>query len=216
MCEKVNNDASRGISLVWSSKANLTSGFNIGIDGLLKRNAEILQLPCAPERSVASLLNWVNATGSITRRETDFLHSRDLCAVGGGRLDSVMWMESLIESSFIHFYQSFMRNDLLKHFKCRSLKSATKSEKRIFLFEGQALGIVTHLCITALIVLLLLIPILVMQATSSSFTLQMVCITLMSILFIITMSGPAKARTAEIFGASATYRPPTTLLVKVC
>ena len=115
-----------------------------------------------------------------------------------------MQVESLVESIFICFRQIFIMKSLLKTFQHRSPMLVAQSEKRLFLFEGQALCTVTHLCITILIVLLLLVPMVIMQATRNNFTLQMICITLMSILFTVLMSGPMKARTAEIFGASAT------------
>lgn len=182
----------------------------------MKRNTEILQLPQAPQQSVDSLLNWVNSTGSIVRKETAFLHSRDLCAVGGRQDHGIAWIESLIERIFIYFYQSLIQVRLLKPFqrqlpsqakaKCQYPTLATASySKQIFSFEGLALRVAGHLCITALIVLLLLIPMIAMQAISSV-TMQMVCIMLMSILFTVIISGPVNPRTAEIFGPSATYR----------
>ena len=56
--------------------------FDTKLDELVKRNTEILQLPQASQQSIASLLNWVNSTGSVVRKEMTFLHDRDLCAVG--------------------------------------------------------------------------------------------------------------------------------------
>ena len=88
--------------------------FNTGLDELMKRNTEILQLPQAPQQSVDSLLNWVNSTGSIVRKETAFLHGRDLCAVGGRQDHGIAWIESLIERIFIYFYQSLIQVRLLK------------------------------------------------------------------------------------------------------
>lgn len=189
---------------------------NTGLDELIKRNTEILQLPQAPKQSVASLLNWVNSTGSIVRKETAFLHSRDLCAVGGQKDHGIAWIESLIERIFIYLYLSFIQVRLLRRFQHQlpsqaeverqylTLAAASYS-KQIFLFEGFALRVIGHLCITTLIVLLLFIPMIAMQAMSSA-TMQMVCIILMSILFTVIISGPVNARTAEIFGPSATYR----------
>lgn len=183
----------------------------------MKRNAVILQLPQAPQQSMASLLNWVNSTGSIVREETAFLHGKDLCAVGGWKDHGVAWIESLIEQILVYVHQSIIRMRLLdfqhqlpSHPEAgqNNLSSATATHsKHLFLFEGFAMRLMTHLCITLLIVLLLLIPMIAMQAISSA-TIQMVCIMLMSVLFTIVMSGPIHARTAEIFGPSATYRQP--------
>ena len=186
----------------------------------MKRNTEILQLPQASQQGVASLLNWVNENGSIARNETAFLHARDLCAVGGQREHGIAWIESLVERIFIYFYPSFIQLRPLRPFQ-RPLASqaeagrqptmlATTYSKQLFLFDGLAPRIIAHLCITTLIVLLLLIPMVAMQAISSA-TMQMVCIMLMSTLFTVIISGPINARTAEIFGPSATYRKPTSL-----
>jgi len=167
----------------------------------------MLQLPYASHRSVASLLNWINGTGSIVRKEAAFLQSRDLCAIGADELQGIAWMESLVERIFIYFHQVSIQAYLPGPFRRQSSTSALAlREQRVFLFEGHALRVIS---VTALIVLLLLIPMFVMQATSSA-TLQMVCITLMSILFTIVMSSPMNVPTAEIFGASVTY---TALLV---
>lgn len=182
----------------------------------MKRNTEILQLPQAPKQSVASLLNWVNSTGSIVRKETAFLHGRDLCAVGGQKDHGIVWIESLIERIFIYLYPSFIQVRLLRPFQ-HQLSSQAEVErqyptlaaasysKQIFLFEGLSLRVIGHLCITMLIVLLLFIPMIAMQAMSSA-TMQMICITLMSIVFTAIISGPVNDRTAEIFSPSATYR----------
>ncbi|MCJ1334640.1 hypothetical protein MMC10_011352, partial [Thelotrema lepadinum] len=175
-------------------------------DELVKRNVEMLQLPHPPKRSVDSLLNWVNATGSITRKETAFLHSRDLCAVGGREQNGIMWMESLVERIFIYFHQSFIQERFFRLFQCQPPAStATQNSKRFFLLEDLTQCIITHVCITTLIVLLMQIPMVAIPAASSSGTLQMICITLMSTLFTFIMSGPMKIRTAEIFSASTTY-----------
>ena len=190
--------------------------FNRRLDEQRKRNTEILRLPQAPQQSVASLLNWVNSTGSIVRKETAFLHGRDLCAVGGGQYYGTAWMKSLIERIFIFFYQSFIKLRLRRPFQ-RQLSSRVEAgsqhptlatvsySRQIFLFEGLALRVIGHVCVTALIVLLLLIPMIAMQAISSV-TMQMVCIMLMSIFFTVIISGPVSPRTAEIFGPSATYQ----------
>ena len=71
-------------------------------DALLKRHIEVLHLPDAPQRSVMSLLNWINGKGNIVCRETDFLQTQDLCAVGGGDHQGIAWMISLVERVFIH------------------------------------------------------------------------------------------------------------------
>lgn len=182
----------------------------------MKRNAEILQLPQAPQRSVASLRNWVNSTGSIVRRETVFLYSGDLCFTGGLKDHGIAWIESLVEHTFIYFYRSFMQARMLRHFRYQpssqaesgrqcSTSPALSYNKQLFLFDGLTLHIITHSCMAALIVLLLLVPVIAIQALSSA-TMQMVCVALMSSLFTVIMSGPVNARTVEMFGPSATYR----------
>ena len=68
-----------------------------------------MQLPVASQRSISSLLNWVNGTGCISRKETRFLHRPDLCAVGGSDNHGLMWMESTVEWIFIQFYKYLKR-----------------------------------------------------------------------------------------------------------
>jgi hypothetical protein len=165
----------------------------------------MLQLPNASPRSVASLSNWVNATGSIVRKETAFLQNRDLCAVGAEERYGIAWMESLIGRIFIYFQQVSTQAYLPKLFPRRSSASAVGTRgSRVFVFDGHTLHVIS---ITTLILLLMLIPVFVMQATSSA-ALRLVCVMLMSILFTGVMSSPMNAPPAEIFGASATYKMP--------
>ena len=164
---------------------------------------------------MVSLLNWINSTGSIVREETAFLHRRDLCAVGGWKDHGIAWIEYLIERIFIYFHQSFIQRRLLERFRHQllgqaisgrqhSTSAAASYSKQLFLFEGLALRVIARICLTAVVVLLMLIPMLVMQVMTSA-TMQMLCIMLMSILFTVIISGPFNARTAEIFGPSASY-----------
>lgn len=185
--------------------------FDTRLDELMKRNTEILQLPQASQQSVASLLNWVNSTGSIVRKETTFLQDRDLCAVGDRKDHGIAWIESLIERTFIYLYRilifSRQPSSQAEAEGQHSTSTTAPYNKQIFLFEGPALHVIAHLCFTTLIVLLLLIPVIAMQAMTSA-TMQMVCIMLMSICFTVIISGPVNARTTEIFGPSATYAYP--------
>ena len=181
--------------------------FDTKLDELMKRNTEILQLPQAPQQSVASLLNWVNSTESIVRKKTTFLHDRDLCAVEDRKNHDITWIESLIERTFIYFYRIliFSRQPSSQAEAESQYSTSTASySKQIFLFEGPALHVIAHLCFTTFIVLFIFISVIVMQIIISA-TMQMAFIMLMSVCFTFVISGPVNARTTEIFGLSATY-----------
>lgn len=117
---------------------------------MIKRTTEMLQLPYVSKRSVDSLSNWVNGTGSIVRREMALLQSRDLCVVGADEHHGIAWMESLVERIFIYFHQVSIRAYLPKAFRRQSSASgAAQCGKMVFLFEGHALLVIS---VTALIV----------------------------------------------------------------
>ena len=178
---------------------------------LMKRNTEILQLPQAPQQSVASLLNWINSTGSIVRKKTTFLHDRDLCAVGDRKDHGIAWIESIIERTFIYFYRilifSRQPSNQAEAEGQYPISTTASYNKQIFLFEGPVLHVIAHLCFTTLIVLFMLTLVIVTQAMISA-TMQTAFIMLMSVCFTVVISGPVNARTAEIFGPSATYEYP--------
>ena len=181
----------------------MLSNMHTNIDGQVKRNIEILSLLQAPQRSVASLLNWVNSTCSIVRSETAFLHSKGLYALGGPKDCGIAWVEDIVERISITLYKIFIQEHLPRLVQRQSsgeieigsehsMLAAELYSEQLFLFEGTTLRLIVYLCLVTLIVVLLLVPVFVMQAMSSAM-MHMICITLMSILFTMVMLGPIKA-----------------------
>ncbi|CAF9919505.1 MAG: hypothetical protein GOMPHAMPRED_001836 [Gomphillus americanus] len=168
-------------------------------DDMMMRTVEVLKLPKAPRRSIESLLNWTGGKGSICRTETAFLQRHDLCAVGGFQKYGIALMETLVEKTIVRLSQ---------YTKQSKLRNGPASS-RIFLFEENKLRNIAQFCITALLAILLLVPVIVIRATSNT-TLQIFCVVLNSILFASLLTGPMNAPLGDVFGASATY---TTLLV---
>lgn len=67
----------------------------------------VLHLPRAPQRSIDSLVNWIKGTGSISRKEANFLERLDLCILGGSEGPTPAWIESCIERIIISVQQRF-------------------------------------------------------------------------------------------------------------
>jgi hypothetical protein len=80
-----------------------------GSDALLERNIRILQLPTATKRNISSLLNWVEGTRSICRKEVRFLHERDLCTAENSSDNGLAVIESLVERVFVRFCEHFQK-----------------------------------------------------------------------------------------------------------
>ena len=180
----------------------------------MKRNVEILELPDAHQRSIASLQNWVNNTGSVVRPETAFLYSTDLFAIGRPADHGILWIKIFIESVYFYFRRMIVHTRCFGLYRHQPLHQATRKHgepssaehlfyEQLYLFQGHTMCIITHLCLMALIVLLLMIPMVFMQAIQST-ALQMICVTLMSGLFTAIMTGPIEARTVELFGPLVT------------
>lgn len=82
---------------------------HVGSDTLVERNARMLQLPTATKRNISSLLNWVEGTRSICRKEVRFLHERDLCTAESSTDHGLVTIESFVERIFIRLYERFQK-----------------------------------------------------------------------------------------------------------
>ena len=91
------------------------------VDDLIKRNFQILALPSATKRDLASLRNWVEATGSIARDETTFLQEKDILTTSNSGNDAFAVIEPKVEGTFIGIHELLSRVNILCH-SSQSLK----------------------------------------------------------------------------------------------
>ena len=78
------------------------------LDQFVERSSRILRLQSAEGRDIASLQNWVEATGCLAREETAFLacHS-DLASLAPIRDNAVLQLETWIEDKLVQYWQGF-------------------------------------------------------------------------------------------------------------
>lgn len=51
---------------------------------------------------MSSLRQWVNSTGSIYRKESDYLESADICAIGISESNGINLLKSIVEKGLIY------------------------------------------------------------------------------------------------------------------
>lgn len=80
----------------------------IKLDQFVERTSRILRLQSAERRDIASLQNWVKATGCLAREETAYLAYRSdlasLAPVGDG---AILQLETWVEDKLIQYWQGF-------------------------------------------------------------------------------------------------------------
>jgi hypothetical protein len=77
-------------------------------DQYLERTNRVLRLQLAERRDVASLRNWVEATGCLAREETAYLaHQSELVSLAPIVDDTVMQLETWVEKKLIQYWQGF-------------------------------------------------------------------------------------------------------------
>lgn len=77
-------------------------------DQFVERTSRMLRLQSAKERDVASLQNWVEATGCLAREETAYLaYHSDLASLAPEMDNTVLQLETWVEDKLIHYWQGF-------------------------------------------------------------------------------------------------------------
>ena len=80
----------------------------IKLDQFVERTSRILRLQSAEGRDIASLQNWVEATGCLAREETAYLgfHS-DLASLAPTGDGAVLQLETWVEDKLLQYWQGF-------------------------------------------------------------------------------------------------------------
>ncbi|GFG20206.1 hypothetical protein IFM5058_10512 [Aspergillus udagawae] len=163
-------------------------------DEMIERNARIARFIAAKPRDIASLQNWTIGTGCISREDTEYLvQIDDLLTLEPTDDEIILNLEKWVEDQFIELCGGIYRVSQAGWFTIRTLLLTKVSAKRL------ARGI-----LSSLITILLLLPLLACNFLHSV-TVRVVIVAVAIVAFIATISGVAKARSVEVFVASATY-----------
>lgn len=80
----------------------------IGLDQFVERTSRIFCLQPAEGRDIASLQNWVEATGCLAREETAYLAYRnDLASLAPAVDSAVRQLETWVEDKLVQYWQGF-------------------------------------------------------------------------------------------------------------
>ncbi|KAE9363029.1 hypothetical protein N431DRAFT_357402, partial [Stipitochalara longipes BDJ] len=172
-------------------------------DALVERNHRMLNLDAAKPRDVLSLQNWVNGNACLAREETTYLSfCKELLSIATPDDDTVARLETWVEDNLIRFYKGFREDP----------SHDVSRDSNVYIFSGSLIGRITRTLILSIITFLLLAPVLVCNALSST-TPRIITIVISTIVFLSTLSLLTRARTVETFLAGATYA--TVLIVFV-
>ena len=80
----------------------------IKLDQFVERSCRILRLQLAEGRDIASLQNWVDATGCLAREETAYLaYHSDLASLAPVGDNAVLQLETWVEDKLLQYWQGF-------------------------------------------------------------------------------------------------------------
>ncbi|KAF7591364.1 hypothetical protein BBP40_001642 [Aspergillus hancockii] len=173
-------------------------------DDLLERNARMNLLKPAQPREVTSLPNWINGTGSIARDESEYLScQKDLLTLKSSDDGPLSRLEDAVEDAFIRLCRGLYR---------RSTGNEISADSQVFIASSSLNRRIARALMAALVTVLLLAPMLVCNFVPDV-VVRVVIVVISVITFIATVSGITKARSIEIFVASATYAAVLTVFI---
>lgn len=169
-------------------------------DELVARNHQMLSFESPRPKAVSSLQNWIKGTGSIARRESEYLnHSSDLLGAVVTDDTVIAWLEQLTERIFIFFRLCVGQ----------APKQLVSSDPRVHIFPKTWVKRTTRALMTPFIVTLILAPVIICNRVDS-LTARFLTIVIAATVFVAVLSGSTKAKTVELVVAGATY---TTVLI---
>ncbi|KAF2495500.1 hypothetical protein BU16DRAFT_561784 [Lophium mytilinum] len=179
-------------------------------DELIHRNERVLGLERPNRRDIANLENWIDSTGCLARQETAYLgKGEDLATLASPADRALNAFEGPIEGFLIWIATKFNKVWLPLESENASPRLQVSRDPNVHIFSSALVARLGRFLVASLLVLLLLIPVIIVNAIDSV-ALRLLVIAISSTIFIIVLSMLTKARTGEIFVAGATF---TTVLV---
>ncbi|KAK3343400.1 hypothetical protein B0T25DRAFT_554244 [Lasiosphaeria hispida] len=164
-------------------------------DELLERNHRVLKYEAAQRWNLASLQNWTEATGSVARAELAYLDKADdLLCLATQTDDILVCLELLLERAVIWVAELFGME----------VRCGVSRDPNVYIFSGTAISRTAHALVAWLVILLLLIPVIAINALESTL-LRLILIVLAAAMAVMLFAVLTRARTWEMFLAGATY-----------
>ncbi|KAH8879228.1 hypothetical protein GQ53DRAFT_854994 [Thozetella sp. PMI_491] len=171
-------------------------------DLLLEKTQSALKFSRAAPRDVISLRNWVDATGCLSRPETQFLnHELELISLASD--DSAMKkLEDWVEDLLVRYYKGFRM--LSQH--------NLSTDPSVYLYSGQLIKRLAKAIMLILITVLLLTPVVICILVSN--VLARICVIIASVvIYLSILSRLTNSRMIELILAGATFATILTVFV---
>ncbi|KAK4176441.1 hypothetical protein QBC36DRAFT_311121 [Triangularia setosa] len=172
-------------------------------DRFLEQTHRMLSFNPAQPRDIRSLQNWLKGNVTLARDESEYLSYRnDLLSLASTKDDAMTKLEAWVEDGLAAW------NPTLLSRASRSLSS----DPNVFVSTASPVGKVTKGIVLGIMILLLLLPIVVCNCTTS-LTARMSVVMMFVIIYLGILLHMTRSRTIEILVAGATYA--TVLIVFV-
>ncbi|KAH7349784.1 hypothetical protein B0T11DRAFT_289885 [Plectosphaerella cucumerina] len=168
-------------------------------DSFLTRYQQILRFESPPQKTVSNLRNWVESTGCLSRRETEFLLQRDdLLSIGMVQDDIVLALQYAVEHARVLLERPIFKNtDIRTH-------GRVSRNPIVHIFRPSFVTKTAGLLGIMLAAVLLLTPVIVCNFVHD-LTSRLAVVVFATSGFIASISTFMKARPVEIVVAGATY-----------
>ncbi|KAI8711118.1 hypothetical protein NCS52_01487200 [Fusarium sp. LHS14.1] len=164
-------------------------------DQFAARAARAFSLQPADEKDIASLQNWVAATGCLAADETAYLSCFDeLISLAPVADSAIQQLESWVEESLTRHWPEF-----------RNGRSHNRSRRdKVYLFKGRLIQRTAKAVLFSIITLLLLMPVIACNLISTA-SVRIMIVIVFTIAYLVILSWLTKSRTIELILAGATY-----------
>ncbi|CZR56216.1 uncharacterized protein PAC_06104 [Phialocephala subalpina] len=145
-------------------------------------------------RDVKNLTNWIENSANLATDETAYLSKSDLLSVGTPSDEPLAQVELFLEKVIMFCYRIFKKRP----------KIDLSRDPNVFIFSSPLLKRITRSLIAWIVVLILLIPVIIINAVSKV-AIRMGVIVVASAVVIMTLALMTKVKTWEMFLGGATY-----------
>ncbi|KAL8910585.1 MAG: hypothetical protein Q9171_004124 [Xanthocarpia ochracea] len=161
---------------------------------MLEQSQSIFAYESPRRRDLENLQNWVNNKASVARDETAYLSKpQDLMTMLSPRDDALARLTPLTERLVSGLYTL-----------CKKPRSTVTRDPNLTLLSESRLQRLTRAMVASAVVVLLLVPIIIINALASV-SLRMMVIVVASAILITALSTSTNAKTVEVFMSGATY-----------
>ncbi|KAI0419438.1 hypothetical protein F5X98DRAFT_335120 [Xylaria grammica] len=172
-------------------------------DSLLQGTHKILAIDSALPRDVLSLQHWVNGTGCLCRKETEYLdHKSELISLAPSSDRAAKRLEDWVEDSLVRRFKPFK--------KVPNRNGSTNSN--VYLYSGPLIKRTAQAIMLIIITFLLLLPVILCLMISGIWG-RICVITTSTIIYLFVLSLLTRSKMMELIVAGATFATILTVFI---